>query len=133
MDRRELNRLIARLRTLNRDAAGIEAEHCAAQMLPVADRFRTPADLAALWILSLGLYYAAATRVADEYGAATLARLVEERFAQLEEGAASEDVFCEAVPYPENLENYRRALTQLPVSLVRAAMESVLGALLQFA
>lgn len=125
MNRDDVKRAIARLRTLNRNAAAEAAKDYAMQLLPSAARYNTPADLAALATLSVALYYAAATRITGDHGVARLCALIEQRYRALRDGAPVEDVLRAGVDYPEELETHLRTITQLPRLLVLIGMEEV--------
>lgn len=125
MDRKGVNRAIARLRTLNRQAAAKAAREYAAEMLPAAACYNTPADLAALATLSVGLYYAAATRTKEDRGADMLCALIEHRYNAIRDGAPVEDVLRESVDYPEELARHLHVMRQLPSLVVLSGMEAV--------
>jgi hypothetical protein len=130
MTREDVNDAIARLRAMNRQAAGSKAYSFAATMLPVAAKYRTPRDLAALWILALSLYDAAGAESDDrENGVATLAAIPEERYARLLHSENEDSLFDSNAAYPEVLQNYARALSQLPRSLVASAFEAVIDSI----
>lgn len=124
----DLNSAVERLSRLDRRAAGEAALEYATSVLRVAAQY-TPADLAALGVLSAALYYAAATQSTEVAGIAALRQLIDERYVALLDEAPIEDVFRASLVYPENLENYLRALSVLPRSVVAAGLASVRDAL----
>ena len=112
MTRTQIDRAITRLRELNRESAGREAQDVASRLLPLAAQFKTPADMAALWVTAVTLYYAAATRSSQETGAATFAKIVQRRYELLlQRETAVEDALGAGIAYPEQLDNLMRAVT----------------------
>jgi hypothetical protein len=125
MTRGDLNDAIGRLRKLNRDAAGVEAALCAERLLPVAAKYRTPADRAALLIVSLALYHSAVTRMTEEHGAAQFCATIEKRYEAFAQGAAAGEIFKTSPQYPQKLEQYRLVLIDLLKPILAAAFEIV--------
>lgn len=126
----ELNRAVARLRRVNRAAAEQHAQAYAEALLPDAARRRNVADLAALAIVSLALYGAAATCEAEEHGFRTVRHIVDRWYALLREGKAAEHVFAQDISYPEGLEGDRRDLVRVPALLLAAGVSAVRDAVL---
>lgn len=85
--------------------------------------------MVAIWILSAALYYAAATGTNEAAAAEALHALVQARYRLLIRGAGHDEVFKARIDCPEELQNYARALSQLPYPLVEKAFEMVLSTL----
>ncbi|HEY9181144.1 MAG TPA: hypothetical protein VIO32_10530 [Candidatus Baltobacteraceae bacterium] len=122
---KELNRVLAALRKVNRAAAGKRAEAYAEALLPDAARHRSVADVAALAMASLALYCAAASCTIEAYGVRTVQRILDRWYALLLEGSSAEHVFARNVTCAEGLERNRLALMRLPTPVLAAGVSMV--------
>jgi hypothetical protein len=127
VERSQFNSAIQKLALLDRSAAGPEALACATQLLPIAAKYYTPADRAAIWSLAIALYFSAVAAPGQK-NSATLWAVVEDSYVKLRRNA-SEDVFPPLVHYPEPLDELLRELARLPRTLVIAGVESLRSAL----
>lgn len=122
MTRDDLNRAIARLRRLNKNAAGEAAWAYAVRMLPVAAKYRTPADLAALLVVALALYHTAVVRISEDRAFGTFVETLNREQRALSAAGASE-VFSGCSFYPQKLQQYRQVLLDSPPLLLQSAFE----------
>jgi hypothetical protein len=126
----EVNAAVGRLRSLDPESAGIEAYGSATRLLPQLGQQETPAGIAALWILALGLYFASLANVKKERGVDAAFTWIEERYHQVVNDGDGEQAFEITTPLPQKLAQYSRALSQLPRAVVLSAFETILDALL---
>ena len=123
MTNQEINDAITRLRTLDPSTAAKEIYTYASRLLPIATTHATPANLAALWIIALGLYDAAVHRSDSDTGVVAFLAAIEASYAWLNNGSPHSVALEPAVQYPEDLQNYLRALSQLPSAIVLSGIE----------
>lgn len=122
---KDLNRVVALLRKVNRAAAEKRAQSYAESLLPDAARHRSITDIAALTIASLALYCAATSCTIEEYGLRTVQGIVNRWYALLLKGISVEDVFEKNITCAVGLERHRCDLMRIPAPVLAAGMNMV--------
>lgn len=129
MERADINGAIRSLAGLDRAEAAEEALTYAERLMPISAEYQTPADLTALRVLAIALYFTAAAGPGQQNSSA-LSAIVEERYVRLRSEPLTDDIFTRPLPeYPEPLNALLRALADVPRALVIAGFESVRYAL----
>lgn len=126
----DLTAILEDLAATDAAAAARQSYEQARRLLPVAATYRTPADSAALWLLSLALYHAG--RHYTETAAQCIHHLLSDIHTQLRSDPDMREVFARFNSYPEPLAGFTFALVELPVILVLTACETVREAITAF-
>lgn len=126
MRRDSVKDAIARLRQLKKAEAGEAAWEYAVAMLPVAAKYKTPTDLAALLIVAVALYHTAASRNSQQFAAEFFVSTIQKRHRLLSDGTHTRDIFRALDLQPQKLQQYRQILLELPSRQLQCAFETVL-------
>jgi hypothetical protein len=125
---RDVDRAVADLADLDRDGAAARSFRYARKFLPPQPD--ATVEAAALWILSLSLFYAATLTAQYARNAMAVQAVIEDRYQRLANGPRDDtDAFITPLRvYPEPLSGFFKALSLMPAPVLKIACETLRNA-----